>query len=719
MPNEFNPNGIIKVLKNNIVIGTLDLVLSENNTISTGETILPVLDFNNYEYKLLLELNDPSDTTVLTGTLHCYFYNSDQLATPTNVDGSGRRIAKVLHFDPVNDSTTTRSYEYEGYSITSYPPSYNTETLSHHGANCDHSVIVNIHSNALHGLGNSFSNVAYKKVIEYFGDKQSNKGKKETFFKTISDDQTGYGAPFFGRMSYQWFRSLVNTEIIYKTNQEGTFDTVVITQNYYSQIPNLDYKIRTFKASRKRQISCNNITDELKRDEFYYNNYDYRIENLKIDSTLTKEFFYDASDNGNYSILSSRVVHKYDNPMIQIPTRIISTNSDGVLRETEYRYPSDFSINDCYEDCMGNYKSALISCENLIDTCMTELGTCQNIWAAAWSIFVNCQHDNYLAWKNHPLKLVGAGRKDCHKDQEDYLLNYGYYDCLTNIDCDYLACYLGVLITYQVCQEGIKNCIHEKFTNASDPFEKALHYLAWLNLRNKPAERSQLADDVLIDRYKWYYDVYMTGDTIPLLHSIARDVPGEGFLKELEVLAYDSRNNVIHEKLRQDGQDVAYIWGVNFSYPMARVENAMPDQVYYEGFEEHPNGEIFLSSGIGLSKSGIKALNSGNFTFPSNFQPPAGVRLSYWYYQNNKWNYHEGEFNQVINSGGTWLDEIRVFPSNSLMITYAFDGFGRLISSTDERNITTYYQYDHLGRLVMVRDDNGDILKQYEYNYAN
>lgn len=55
--------------------------------------------------------------------------------------------------------------------------------------------------------------------------------------------------------------------------------------------------------------------------------------------------------------------------------------------------------------------------------------------------------------------------------------------------------------------------------------------------------------------------------------------------------------------------------------------------------------------------------------------------------------------------------------SNALITSYTYDNNFKVNSVTDPGGNTTYYEYDLLGRLVNVKDNNGNITNHYEYNY--
>ncbi len=137
---------------------------------------------------------------------------------------------------------------------------------------------------------------------------------------------------------------------------------------------------------------------------------------------------------------------------------------------------------------------------------------------------------------------------------------------------------------------------------------------------------------------------------------------------------YDDYGNLL-ELVNKD-LTTSYLWGYNNQYPIAKIENAQCSQVY-----------------LAVDTVLINSL--------SNSDNDHGIRGS-------------GTNEDALR---TALDALRDI-SGAMVTTYTYDPLIGMTSETDPNGRTTYYEYDDYGRLEYIRDQDGNIIKKYEYKYA-
>jgi YD repeat-containing protein len=63
------------------------------------------------------------------------------------------------------------------------------------------------------------------------------------------------------------------------------------------------------------------------------------------------------------------------------------------------------------------------------------------------------------------------------------------------------------------------------------------------------------------------------------------------------------------------------------------------------------------------------------------------------------------------------IDEVRLYPTTARISTTTYNPLIGKTSECDVNGKITYYEYDDLGRLKIIRDENRNVIKAYEYNY--
>lgn len=129
-------------------------------------------------------------------------------------------------------------------------------------------------------------------------------------------------------------------------------------------------------------------------------------------------------------------------------------------------------------------------------------------------------------------------------------------------------------------------------------------------------------------------------------------------------LKYDEDGNLI-EINQKNGTTTAYIWGYDKQYPIAKIENA--------------------------TKSQIDAL------------PGFGV------------DFNTGNTALTAAQESTLRDGL----PDAMVTTFTYNPLIGLTSMTDPRGFTIHYEYDKLNMLKSVKDADGNLVKEHEYNYKN
>ncbi|PSL24865.1 RHS repeat domain-containing protein [Chitinophaga ginsengisoli] len=205
---------------------------------------------------------------------------------------------------------------------------------------------------------------------------------------------------------------------------------------------------------------------------------------------------------------------------------------------------------------------------------------------------------------------------------------------------------------------------------------------------------------------------------------------------------YDSSYNIIEAE--KQGNDLnAYIWDYNRHYMVAQFMNARQADVAYAGFEADGKGNWTYAGAAVPDATTITGKNCYNLAMgtitKAGLTAAKNYTVSYWtknavpysitgtvagYPQKgetaNGWTCYEHKISgqsTVTISGAGFIDELRLYPAEGTAITYTYDPLVGVTSICNEGNKTSYYGYDSDGRLVTIKDQQGKILKQMEYQY--
>jgi hypothetical protein len=206
-------------------------------------------------------------------------------------------------------------------------------------------------------------------------------------------------------------------------------------------------------------------------------------------------------------------------------------------------------------------------------------------------------------------------------------------------------------------------------------------------------------------------------------------------------MGHDYNFNV--NRIEENGQNVkSFLWGYNHKLLICEVINAEPNHISYTSFETDEKGgwsyagnAVFsIDSKTGgkyydletgrITKSGLGANTENKFLLT--FWVKAANGSGAWDFMGQsenlgkEWKFVQREISNstvTIEGSGLHLDELRLHPIDAGLITYTYDPLVGVKTKTDSRNYTMYYDYDPMGRLKAIKDDNGQLKELYQYNF--
>ena len=143
---------------------------------------------------------------------------------------------------------------------------------------------------------------------------------------------------------------------------------------------------------------------------------------------------------------------------------------------------------------------------------------------------------------------------------------------------------------------------------------------------------------------------------------------------------YDDKGNPV-EISKKDGTKIYYVWGYHKTQPIAKIEGYTDAQITAV--------QTKIKTAVTASNSDTsRCLDSDNC-------------------------------NEKVLRDKLTLLRNSFTSTNTQVTTYTYDPLIGVTSMTDPKGYTIYYEYDEFNRLKQVKDADGNILSNNQYNYKN
>jgi len=161
-------------------------------------------------------------------------------------------------------------------------------------------------------------------------------------------------------------------------------------------------------------------------------------------------------------------------------------------------------------------------------------------------------------------------------------------------------------------------------------------------------------------------------------------------------------------------------WNLTGRYTLSTLHHSdtRDKEIFHTSFEEGDEGVESSTA-----KTGSR-IHSGTYTVDTRNFIPGTYKVVYWESSDGGSTWQRIDQTMQVTSSSTSyevgvsgksIDELRILPARAEMTTYThLPGIG-MTSQTDLNGNTVYYEYDALGRLSAIRDNERRLLKSYQY----
>ncbi|WP_299189854.1 RHS repeat domain-containing protein [uncultured Aquimarina sp.] len=371
-----------------------------------------------------------------------------------------------------------------------------------------------------------------------------------------------------------------------------------------------------------------------------------------------EEVYVNNEDEGKFVELSGGTNGKYRE--LNMPLRKKNTTNNGSLLE-QYTYNKEGDTLKRIENSYHLYRS---NCFNGIKT-----GPVYET--------INCDpHLTGLAYNSkqilgvYPIRAINSYKKN------SVITDYYQNNTITTTEVNEFNSYSQIIENRIIKSNGdVQKTLfyHPMDFNTSD----FIIYMKLYNWLDPLIKKQVLLNDKLLYTEKFNYKLNSTTVSPRLTLQSYEFGKGQVLESDLEEIinyhSYDVFGNIT-EISKKNGAHVVYVWGYNKTYPIAKIENA---------------------SLLSMNSSQLMAISEAE-------------------------NVSNSETNTITeNNLRSTLQTIRSLFPNSMVTTYTYDLLIGITSITDPLGYTMTYHYDDLNRLKFVKDADGNLVSENQYNYKN